>query len=138
MLAILEEVTVRIDDLAGHTLMLSVDLDTFSIFLAIPVCLSGNYSLHRTRFGVFINAQNWQYCHYYQLCIAILYICNFLHNLQHVMLVNLKLYISGCNRITFQDCRLLWSSSWTRCAHRPHGGCTELCRSSTTVVIDCH
>ena len=38
------------------------------------------------------------------------YICSFLLCLQHMMLVNVKLDINGCNRITFQDCRCHWFS----------------------------
>ena len=40
------------------------------------------------------------------------YIWSFLLYLQHIMLVNNKLCINGCNRITFQGCRLYWSSSY--------------------------
>ena len=36
------------------------------------------------------------------------YICSFLLYLQHMMLVNMKLDISWCNRITFQGCKLYW------------------------------
>ena len=46
---------------------------------------------------VFTGAQNWQYC---QFCIAI-YIYLLLY-LQHVMLINMKLDITGCNRVTCQ------------------------------------
>ena len=43
-----------------------------------------------------------------------LYISSFLLNLQYIymMLVNVKLNISGCDRITFQVCRSHWSSSY--------------------------
>ena len=40
------------------------------------------------------------------------YICSFLPYLQHMMLVNMQLDISGYNRITFQGCRLHWYSSF--------------------------
>ena len=50
-------------------------------------------TLSRFAVGVFTNAQDWQYYHYYQLCIP--YVCSFLHYLHHVKLVNLKLEISG-------------------------------------------
>ena len=36
----------------------------------------------------------------------------FLFYWQHMMLVNVKLYISGCNRIKFRGCRVHWSSSF--------------------------
>ena len=61
-------------------------------------------------FGFFTNGQNWQYWHYCQLCIPIY--CSFLLYLQHMVLVNMKLDISGCSRITFQGCRLHWPSSF--------------------------
>ena len=38
------------------------------------------------------------------------HICNFRLNLHHMMLVNLKLDIIGCNGTTFQGCRLHWFS----------------------------
>ena len=38
------------------------------------------------------------------------YICSFLLYLQHMVLVNMKIDISGFNSITFQGCRLRWSS----------------------------
>ena len=38
------------------------------------------------------------------------HICSFLLNLQHMMLLNVKLDMSGCNRITFQGCSLHWSN----------------------------
>ena len=38
-------------------------------------------------------------------------ICSFLLYLQHIMLVNMKIDIIGCNMITFQCCILHWSSS---------------------------
>ena len=38
------------------------------------------------------------------------YICSFHLYSQHMMLVNVKLDISGCNRNTFQGCVLHWSS----------------------------
>ena len=40
------------------------------------------------------------------------YICSFLFNLQPVMLVNVKLDISGCNSITFEGCRLHLTSTF--------------------------
>ena len=40
------------------------------------------------------------------------YICSFLLNLQYMMLVNMKLDISGCNRITFQGNWIHWSGSF--------------------------
>ena len=40
------------------------------------------------------------------------YFCSFLHYLRLGVLVNIKLNISGCARITFQGCRLHWSSSF--------------------------
>ena len=40
------------------------------------------------------------------------YVCSFLLYLQHVMLVNAILNISGYNRITFKGYRLHWSSSF--------------------------
>ena len=53
---------------------------------------------------VFTNAQNWQYWY----CIPI-----YFHlNLHHLILINMKLDIRECNRITFQGCRLHWSSSF--------------------------
>ena len=36
--------------------------------------------------------------------------CSFLLHWQHVIWVNMKLDISGCNKITFQGCRLHWFS----------------------------
>ena len=38
--------------------------------------------------------------------------CSFSSYLQHIRLVNMKLDISGYNRITFQGCRLHWNSSF--------------------------
>ena len=38
------------------------------------------------------------------------HICSYILYLQHMMLVNVKLDISGCNRIAFEGCRLHWSS----------------------------
>ena len=40
------------------------------------------------------------------------YICSFLPCLQHMILANIKLDISKFNWITFQDCKLHWSSSF--------------------------
>ena len=34
------------------------------------------------------------------------YICSFLHYLQHIMIVNEKLEVSGCKRIIFQSYKL--------------------------------
>ena len=48
------------------------------------------------------------------LAFLLLYITiyfSFLLHLQHMMLVNMKLDISGCNRITFQGYRLHWMLS---------------------------
>ena len=56
-------------------------------------------------FEFFTNAQNWQ--------------CGIIHNfvfpylfLQHMTLVNVKLDINECNRITFQGYKPHWSSSF--------------------------
>ena len=32
--------------------------------------------------------------------------------LQHMILINIKLHFGGCNRITFQGCRLHWFDSF--------------------------
>ena len=40
------------------------------------------------------------------------HICSSLLYLQHILLVVMKLDISGCNSITFQGCGLHWSSSF--------------------------
>ena len=40
------------------------------------------------------------------------YICSFLHVLDHIMLVNVKLDVSGYNRFIFRVCRLHWSCSF--------------------------
>ena len=43
------------------------------------------------------------------------YFCSFLLSLQHMILVNMKVDISACNRIKFQGCKLCklhWSSSF--------------------------
>ena len=42
------------------------------------------------------------------------YICSFLLYLQHMMLINVILDIRGCNRSTFEGCRLYWSSSFLK------------------------
>ena len=54
----------------------------------------------------FTKAQNWHYWHYCQLCIQ------FLLYLHHMMLVNVKLDVSGHKRIRFQCCRLHWYYSF--------------------------
>ena len=52
---------------------------------------------------VFTNTQIWQYCHYCQLLFP--YICSFLRNMCHVIVVNVKLYISMYRRVIFQGYR---------------------------------
>ena len=42
--------------------------------------------------NIFTNTQNWQYWH----CVFP-YICSFVLDLHHMMLVNVKLDVSGCN-----------------------------------------
>ena len=72
MLAILEEVTVRIDDPAVHTLMHSDDLDTFSIFSAITNFVYQEIKVFtETDSGFSQTDKIWQCLHDYQLCIAI-------------------------------------------------------------------
>ena len=40
------------------------------------------------------------------------YVCSFLLSLQYMILVNMKVDISACNRIKFQGCKLHWSNSF--------------------------
>ena len=95
----------------SYTLMLSDDLDTFSIFSAIPSFVYQEIKVFTETDSGF--SQTDKICNVGMITnFVLLYICNFLLNLQYMMLVNVKLYISGCNRITFQGCRLHWSSSF--------------------------
>ena len=56
----------------------------------------------------FYKHKNWQYWHYYQHLNLYDYIVfPYLHNL---MLVNVKLDVSGFQRIIFQDCIIQWES----------------------------
>ena len=58
-------------------------------------------------FGFFTNTQNWQHWHY-----IFPYICSFMLYFHHMMLVNVKLDVSGYKSIIFRGCRRHWSGSF--------------------------
>ena len=85
------------NDLCGPAYRGSTRYKKSSFFFTSSQILSHVYQ------SDFMNPQIWQYCHYCQLLFP--YICSFLLNMCHVILVNVKLYISMYRRVIFQGYR---------------------------------
>ena len=78
---------------------LVVDLFLYSKFSRCEI-LQSDFA-QTDKFGNIVIIANFLF-----LCI-----CSFVLNLQHMMSVNVKLDISGCNIIAYQGCRCNWFSS---------------------------
>ena len=67
------------------------------------------------------------------------YICSFFLYLHYMMLVNIKLDVNGCNRITFQGRILHWSSSFQMAKlKRSWHSCIAEMASSTHMTPPCY